>query len=516
MHIQFGIIARLPRLLRYVTFHPTNSFIHSSLLLESTMAPLWYAPTHHHTPISSSSSSSRNVDMRPLGRSILSTAHQEREQSRSLASTANGNRWHPHCHPPPHSGLPRNGPPSMQGRQYPSGIPHPSIPMPPPSNHGPGPTHSMASTMPSQMYNKPRFAIPPFDMRLGPEGGPSHSSNMMRQPSFQSMHHLHPQGLYPPMIQQQQQQQHSGAPMIPYHAPMRAPPNNMTSSPSGPEGQPMTNHRQMPMRPLPLMQHGQVNVRPNGNTTLRPSSHGQISLPLRESRAHNVQIKQEFIGQKHQDFEASLKANPPDPAPSQQTEATLDAASILLGLRTTASPTPSVPLDTRDDSPKPEVETRDGVFPTRLALPDDENKLNSMHCFLRAELLELFVVELKPGKKDELPKVKDYIVGSSCGRVGLRCIHCAHARKMHGSDGEAPMAVFYPKSISELYRLVTSWQRVHLRKCRNLPPTVHETYTELKKNDKTRGKTQYWVTSARELGLIDCHSKAGGIRFSPE
>ena len=76
------------------------------------------------------------------------------------------------------------------------------------------------------------------------------------------------------------------------------------------------------------------------------------------------------------------------------------------------------------------------------------------------------------------------------------------------------MAVFYPKSISELYRLVTSWQRVHLRKCRNLPPSVRESYTALKENDKTRGKTQYWVTSAKALGLMDCVSKAGGIRFS--
>ena len=484
------------------------------------MAPLWFAPNHHHqhqqhqyhhnnnsnTAISSSSSSSRNADVRPPGRSILSTAHPERELSRSL-TCANGNRWPPHCHPPLHPGVPRNGPPTMQGRQYPSVISHPSIPLPPASSH------SMTTTMPLQMYNKSHFAPPPLGMRFGLDNGPSHPSSMMRRSTFQPMHH--PQGHYPPM--QQQQQQHSGAPMLPHHAPMRAPPNTMTSPPTGPEGQPMMNHQQMPMRPLPLMQHGQMKMRPNGNTITRPpSSHCQGLLPLRESRAHNVQIKQDFIGQKHQDIEMILKANPPDPPPSQQTEATLDAASILLGLRTTASPTPSVTLDTRDDSPKREVETRDGVFPTRLALPDDENKLNSMHCFLRAELLELFVVESKPSKKDELPKVKDYVVGSSCGRVGLRCIHCAHARKMHGSDGEAPMAVFYPKSISELYRLVTSWQRVHLRKCRNLPPTVHDTYSELKKNDKTRGKTQYWVTSARELGLVDCRSKAGGIRFTPE
>ena len=77
------------------------------------------------------------------------------------------------------------------------------------------------------------------------------------------------------------------------------------------------------------------------------------------------------------------------------------------------------------------------------------------------------------------------------------------------------MAVFYPKSIAEIYRLVTSWQRCHLRKCRNLPPSVRATWMSLRESDKSRGKTHYWITSAKELGLIDCQSRAGGIRFGP-
>ena len=168
-------------------------------------------------------------------------------------------------------------------------------------------------------------------------------------------------------------------------------------------------------------------------------------------------------------------------------------------------------------------------FPSRLALPNDEAKLNSLHCFLRSELLEIFVVERSANKSPT------HSPGSSVGRVGLRCVFCAMARKrnavnltgeaardhdltsssasLHRSD-EAPMAVFYPKSIAEIYRLVTSWQRCHLRKCRNLPPDIRSKWTLLRENDKSRGKTHYWITSAKEIGLVDCQSRAGGIRFT--
>ena len=149
-------------------------------------------------------------------------------------------------------------------------------------------------------------------------------------------------------------------------------------------------------------------------------------------------------------------------------------------------------------------------YPTRLSLPYDASKLNSLHCFLRSELLEIFVVEKS---KNKSPTHSPH---SSIGRVGLRCAHCFMARRGRGDRDEAPMAVFYPKSIAEIYRLVTSWQRCHLRKCRNLPPAVRSQWQELRETDKSRGKTHYWVSSAKEIGLMDCQSRAGGVRFAPD
>ena len=150
-------------------------------------------------------------------------------------------------------------------------------------------------------------------------------------------------------------------------------------------------------------------------------------------------------------------------------------------------------------------------YPTRLSLPYDASKLNTLHCFLRSELLEIFCIT-KSNKKSPC-----HSPSSSVGRVGLRCVHCAMARGSRRDDREdAPMAVFYPKSIAEIYRLVTSWQRCHLRKCRNVPPAARARWQTLRDNDKSRGKTHYWVTSAKQIGLMDCHSRAGGIRFAPD
>ena len=147
-------------------------------------------------------------------------------------------------------------------------------------------------------------------------------------------------------------------------------------------------------------------------------------------------------------------------------------------------------------------------YPKRLATASDKLHLNSLHCYIRAELLELFVIE--PGKDDTS--------NTMTGRIGLQCVHCSAARANDPKrENEATMAVFYPRSCNEIYRLVTNWTRCHLRKCKNLPPSVRKDWDTLRSLDKSRGKTQYWADSARQLGLVDCtQSRAGGVRFRDE
>lgn len=168
--------------------------------------------------------------------------------------------------------------------------------------------------------------------------------------------------------------------------------------------------------------------------------------------------------------------------------------------------------------------------PTRLSMPDDRKELNSLHRFVRSDLLELFI-QHDTGKTLQS--------GMSCSdsnsRVGLRCVFCAmnqpkpaliyldDEKKSPVLDPKpiidnfnAPMSTFYPKSLPEIYRLVCTWQRVHFNKCKNVPLSVQAMYKDLKNNDKTRGKTKYWTSSAEDLGLVNDERNGGFIRYIPK
>ena len=284
----------------------------------------------------------------------------------------------------------------------------------------------------------------------------------------------------------------------------------------------------------------------------------------------------------------SFEANEDLTPKKKQKELELDAASILCNLgriifngnkspraRTSMVPligaSPSLVSDTQD-SLSSISSASEQIHPTRLALPKDESELNSLHCFVRQELLEMFIIPEDEDYKISLPfcspvstsekhedsasftpntpsssaiSSESFITSSQSktpkkstyyrGRVGFRCVHCVHAqprpsfictngdKKSRVLDPEviiqnsnAPMATFYPKSLADLYRLVCTWQRVHFHKCRHIPPSVRNLYHKLKHTDRTRGKTKYWVTSAKEIGLADDPKVGGCVRYYPE
>jgi hypothetical protein len=75
----------------------------------------------------------------------------------------------------------------------------------------------------------------------------------------------------------------------------------------------------------------------------------------------------------------------------------------------------------------------------RLRHPNDSKHLNSLHCFVQSELLEIFV--LKPGA---FSNSKKHNV------VGIRCTQCGTLSKKE--RGKEKMAVVFPKSVQDLYR----------------------------------------------------------------
>jgi hypothetical protein len=133
-----------------------------------------------------------------------------------------------------------------------------------------------------------------------------------------------------------------------------------------------------------------------------------------------------------------------------------------------------------------------------LAMPGDSKHLNSLHCFVRSDLLEVFVM------KEHTKKSRD-----SAPRVGFRCVHCGHLPRKE-KEG-ASMSIFSPKSLGDIYRSVCTWQRIHFKDCRHVPQELVERYDYLKEMDRTRGKKHHWVNSAYKLGLRNLDEKRGGI-----
>jgi hypothetical protein len=138
-----------------------------------------------------------------------------------------------------------------------------------------------------------------------------------------------------------------------------------------------------------------------------------------------------------------------------------------------------------------------------LAMPDDSNELNSLHCFVRADLLEVFSLEDDSNKR-----------GRTIPRVGFRCVHCGHLPRKE-KEG-ASMSIFYPKSLQDIYRSVCTWQRIHFKACKRVPQELVEQYDYFKDMDRTRGKKQHWVDSAYRLGLRNLDDNRGGIVWTTD
>jgi hypothetical protein len=443
--------------------------------------------------------------------------------------------------PPPHMGHSQNGPPNGQPlRPMPnSGSPHDHVH----NGHSQfGPKHPTNALMRSGPMHHP---VPYRRMHpmAGPANGP-HGYHHNRRNSYSPMHHHQ----MPPQLPDAKYQQYSrpaygGSPdtVATYPSLSRSP----SPPPAPPSAQENLHSKPPPLPPIAdrVGSEGSANA---SNNALRERQNVQETKPQpaqkpaakEDATADAASILLQLSAVIKQDENAENKittgnqenqlARALKPGPCRSSFTTDVPANMIKPIEesTSIDEVSTAAHSEADSAPdltsEPSCDSIDQPgssdfpakipdnFPTRLALPFDDSKLNSLHCFLRSELLEIFVVRKSSHKSPT------HSPGSSVGRVGLRCVHCALVGRPREDRDEAPMAVFYPKSVAEIYRLVTSWQRCHLRKCRNLPPSVRSKWTTLRENDKSRGKTHYWITSAKEIGLIDCHSRAGGILFGPE
>jgi hypothetical protein len=144
----------------------------------------------------------------------------------------------------------------------------------------------------------------------------------------------------------------------------------------------------------------------------------------------------------------------------------------------------------------------EGLVP--LALAEDKTALSPLRCFLRDQVCAFSATEKDIAAR--APTTFSILVG----QVGIGCIHCVKQAAPLRSN----RAVCFPFSIARIYQSVADIQRFHFGECKNMPSEVKNQFLELQgassKGSKGLATRQYWVTSARKLGLVDT---AQGIRF---
>jgi hypothetical protein len=141
---------------------------------------------------------------------------------------------------------------------------------------------------------------------------------------------------------------------------------------------------------------------------------------------------------------------------------------------------------------------------TALALPEDKMALSPLRCFLRENVYAFAASEEDIAVRT--PTTFSVVVG----QVGIGCVHCHSLPAKERSN----RAVCFPFAINRIYQSVADIQRFHLGECKMVPPQVREKFQSLQsassKGSKGLATRQYWVTSAKKIGLADTTK---GIRF---
>lgn len=139
-----------------------------------------------------------------------------------------------------------------------------------------------------------------------------------------------------------------------------------------------------------------------------------------------------------------------------------------------------------------------------LSVPEDKMSLSPLRCFLREQVCAFSATE------EDIAVRTPTTFAVSVGQVGIGCIHCL------GQPAKLRLnrAVCFPFSIARIYQSVADIQRFHLGECKMVPKDVKEKFLKLQsqssKGSKGLATRQYWVTSAKKIGLVDTSK---GIRF---
>ncbi|CAB9502778.1 expressed unknown protein [Seminavis robusta] len=142
-----------------------------------------------------------------------------------------------------------------------------------------------------------------------------------------------------------------------------------------------------------------------------------------------------------------------------------------------------------------------------LAIDEDANWLSEFQCFLRSDILEVFVAS--PATADNRNASKKI---ADC-QIGVRCRFCAH---LHPTERASRSSAF-PSSVRQIYQSFTMMLREHLSgQCQSMPADVAAQFAKLKGQSaqSASDSKRYWIYAAQKLGMVDTSS--AGIQMTQE
>jgi len=124
-----------------------------------------------------------------------------------------------------------------------------------------------------------------------------------------------------------------------------------------------------------------------------------------------------------------------------------------------------------------------------LGKKGDELWLSAFLCFVRAELVEVFIAQ----KSSRSPSPLD--------QIGFRCRFCANVNPRF----RVRRSSSFPSSISRIYQSLTMMLRDHFPKCQEIPSNLQSKFGQLRATSiaGAADSKYYWISSAQDIGLTD-------------
>lgn len=274
-------------------------------------------------------------------------------------------------------------------------------------------------------------------------------------------------------------------------------------------------------RPVPKESPPPVSKRKRNNSKLSDSEsddggdddHSSSDTSVKKETVVKTKDNESSVTSKSDDDETETEDEDDDGSDSDGFDS--DSISNERKIRTDKPPRKPLVTDDGEDSivteglsvseRKVEEESiwHDGCIP--LGRSDDPHWLSETQCFVRSDMIQSFTLnqsDLDSGMYDTNLRL---------GQVGIRCKFCADSSSAFRPKGH----VYFPSSVSNIYQVVSDLLRRHFNSCNQLPEDLRRTYKSLRGfAAKAEGDTQqYWLDSARELGMCDIVDGDGGVRF---